>query len=179
MTDKQEKALKAWQAKERAKAKRHGDYDTWARKCMKECGFFVHFVGSNEPCADCGEEHDHTTATWPDHLANIHTHGFEQTWKHPDFQIVLAMPPQVAQSIFWKFADQVRAGKRFEAGKDYADVIEPGPNAKKSSYSVRLAWAEENDRQVLRVLIPDPEGRLPGDQGCEQHYLDQLNFDTD
>lgn len=118
----------------------HGDM-------LAKHGFYVHYV-PNDPQTDPG--------------VNAHTHGFEETWGHVDFQIVLPLNPEMVHGIFWSLANAVKAGKKFAAG-DHEGVI--------TNFSVRMVEAWENDREVLRVLLPDESGKFPDDEGCEEKYV--------
>ena len=117
---------------------------------MKKYGWYAHYVPG-----------DTTSPT----EFNAHTHGFMDTWKHPDVQIVAPMPQGTAHGIFWAVVNQLKEGKRFEPGTEYAEILE--------GYTVRFAWAREGSethfkpgsaihivgRPVLRIILPDKEGR--------------------
>lgn len=104
---------------------------------MKKYGWYAHYVPD-----------DPTSPT----EFNAHTHGFEESWGHPDVQIVFPLPQGVAHSIFWNVVHAIKKGKpfRFSAGKPYADIIE--------KYNVTFAWAKEGGRRVLRIILPDEKG---------------------
>lgn len=82
---------------------------------------------------------------------NVHTHGFEASWGHPDVQLVLPLPLETAANILWAVADRVKAGEKFEAGKEYEKIIGRG-------LKVRLTRAKEDGREVLRIIFPSLEG---------------------
>ncbi len=91
--------------------------------------------------------------------ANAHTHGFEETWNHPDIQIVYPIPGNVAHGIFWTVVGHLKEGKRYEPGIRYGEILE--------NYDVMFAWAQEGGRRVLRMILPDPDnvmerGRVGG-----------------
>jgi hypothetical protein len=83
---------------------------------------------------------------------NIHTHGLRESYGHPDLQIVLPLSERVAHGIMINLADEVKAGRRFAPGGVASGIIE--------GYDLSFATATECGREVLRVIIPDPDGRL-------------------
>lgn len=108
------------------------------KKLIEKYGFVVHSVPQNE------------------NRINHHTHGLDVSYNHPDFQIVYPIHPETAHSIFCTLANAVKGGKTFHPDNNYSDII---PN-----YRIRLIRALENDRTVLRVILPDVNGNLmPGD----------------
>lgn len=128
----------------------------WEASAMKECGFVVHFVFDEFH----GKPHPLS------HLVNFHTHGFLETWGHPDLQIVFPLPERVVMGTLWNFADRVKAGEKFVPGVRYLGIAgEP--------YEVKLVEAEEAGRKILRVLIPDKHNKLPGDPGVERAFAIQ------
>lgn len=125
----------------------------WEDGCMKKGGFFMHYV------------------PLPDGYMNAHTHGFRETWKHPDFQIVIPLPERVVADIFWNFAHRAKAGEQFKAGDSVEKII--------SGHPIRLIDAKEEGRPVLRVLLPDPKWRYPGEPDCMPTYEAQMTLETD
>jgi hypothetical protein len=124
-------------------------FDQWARENIEKHGFCIHHV--SEP---------------GDKYSNIHTHGFEKTWKHPDFQIVIPLSQKTAHGIFWELADQVKAGKVFHVGDQVDGVVR--------DYPIRFAAAVENKRDVLRIVFSDAKGRFPGDPDVNPLYDGQV-----
>jgi hypothetical protein len=83
---------------------------------------------------------------------NVHTHGLLESFGHPDFQIVLPLAERVAHAILITLADAVKEGRRFAPGDVAGGIIE--------GYDVGFATATECGREVLRVIIPGPDGRV-------------------
>ena len=125
----------------------------WHSDQLRKCGFYAHFVAEEF----AGLPHPLS------HLVNYHTHGFDETWGHPDLQIVLPLKPATAMDIFWVLAERVKAGEKFEAGKRYSVVA-------KAPYDAMFFKAQEAGRDVLRILIPDAKNRMPEDEGVEPLY---------
>lgn len=128
------------------------DMAKWEGECMERDGFFVHWVQLGD-------------------YVNTHTHGFPATWDHRDFGVVLPIDLDTASAIFWRLAELVESGRKLEDGQVYDDVLQ--------GLRVRLALAREVDRDVLRVLLPDKSGKLPGEEGCDPIFDGQARVDTD
>lgn len=86
---------------------------------------------------------------------NYHTHGFDKSLGHLDLQIVLPLLPKKCHSIAKTIYDQIGFGKKFEHG--HGTVI---PHLDGSRYWVRFIKVQEGDRDVLRVILPAPDGKL-------------------
>jgi len=124
------------------------DVKRWEEEKLEKCGFYVHGVVSRE-----------------EGYINAHTHGFERTWSHRDFQIVLRLPDKVVMDVFWNFARKVKAGEVFCDGMKVEEIVR--------GYPVLLSSAFECRRPVLRVLFPDAKGRFPGDPDVEAAFEHQ------
>ena len=123
--------------------------NAWEIDAMKKSGFYVHYV-SPIP----GSE-----------FVNFHTHGFRKSWDHPDFQIIIPIPPKVGHSLFWDLVDRVKAGEKFKDGDEVDELVR--------NFPVRLVTARETGRDVLRIIIPDKDGRFPGDAGVSELFSQQ------
>ena len=129
-----------------------------------EHGFVIHYTQAR-PDDDRNLIGGQTVA------ANYHTHGFRETWQHEDLQIVFPLRPEVAHGIFWAFANRVRDGESFFADRDYLGLLGGGMR-------VKLINRVEGDRSVLRILLPDAQGLLPGEQGCDPTFNTQPDVVT-
>jgi hypothetical protein len=83
---------------------------------------------------------------------DCHSHGLREHFDHPDFQLVVPLPPEMAHAIMINLADAVKAGRTFKPGEVAGGVIQ--------GFDVGFVAATECGREVLRAIIPDPEGRL-------------------
>lgn len=123
-------------------AEADAQYREWEETNLRKHGWIVHFVERGDPTSPTG--------------TNLHTHGLAESCNHPDFQIVIPLPEKVGHSIFITLADRVKAGERFQAGDTAADVLANG-------LLVKFVNATEGGRPVLRVILPDPSGKVePG-----------------
>jgi hypothetical protein len=67
------------------------------------------------------------------------------------------MNPEIAHSILWSVVeDNIKKGKKFEAGKKYDKLIG-------NDYKVLFLEASENERKVLRMIFPDKDGGFDGE----------------
>ena len=128
--------------------------------------WMIHFEANGEICACCGE----VITGFPEYMANAHTHGMEK-YGHLNFQIVLALDSYTCGTILNNIGLRVQTGEKFKSGDILSDVLADG-------YSVQLVEVEEAERRVLRIMLPDPENRFPGDKGCEYPYNKQKDFKT-
>lgn len=116
------------------------------RTLMRRFGWFSSFI-PDDPTSPTG--------------FNMHTRGFEESWGHPDIQIVVPLPPEVAQGILNRVAVLVKGGEIFEPDHEYKEIL--------LDYTVRFAWAREGDRRVLRIILPDAENRTAREEIAEPH----------
>ncbi len=120
----------------------------WEQEMMKTHGWYVHYISGKNG------------------YANIHTHGLRETFNHPDLQIVMLLKPNIAQGIFTAMIDEIQMGQQFQEGKLYDQVL--------VGYPVMVKAYEEMGRMVLRVLLPDGNGYLPGHPKCDPIFQGQL-----
>jgi len=99
----------------------------------------------------------------PGGIINSHTHGMER-YHHPDFQLVLPISPRQTESILNTIAHEVQNGRKFKPGKYSGEVF---------SCDFRLDAHRETGRDVLRLILPDPEMRFPEDPLCAEPYKHQ------
>lgn len=108
---------------------------------MKKYGWFAHYVPNDE---------DSPTGF------NAHTHGFEDSWGHPDVQIVVGMPQAQLHGILIVIANLLKKGETFEPGRKYEEILQ--------GYPVTFAWAKEGSRRLLRMILPDKDGGVMRDE---------------
>lgn len=84
--------------------------------------------------------------------SNVVTEGFQETWGHKDLQVCFpSLSWERIHDIFWVIANLVKDGNKFQAGKFYDNIIQ--------NYEVQFVNARQNGRDVLRLLICDPNGK--------------------
>lgn len=134
--------------------KRFAMIEEQRRRMMEEYGWLVDFVFPTEE----------------NELANIHTHGVKDSFGHADFQIVLPLQQQLAHSLLVDLVERVKRGEQIVPEKRYNDVIR--------DFDVYFVKKYEGTRLVLRMILPDDEGKYPDEKGCKPIYNEQLNWDT-
>ena len=117
--------------------------------------WIIHIV-ANSTCRLFSERE-----SYKPHLCNIHTHGMREVYNHPEFQIVLDIDYNIAMYILNMLGLMVQEGRRFKAGEAVSGI---------GICDLYLYEATENDKPVLRVILPDPSYRLPDDENCEHPY---------
>ena len=110
------------------------------REAMEQEGWYAHIVVAEK-------EGD---------LANYHTHGMPHSFQHPDLQVVLPMNPNVIHNVVHGIVEKIKEGTVYEDGDVVDDLIQGG-------YSLKFVAATENDRPVLRIIVPDASNNLDPD----------------
>lgn len=124
------------------------------QRLLKEPGWFVHFVPGSE-----GFPYE----------TNVHTHGLKENFDHLDLQVCLPMNPHVTHDILTNvIEDNIKKGTKYEAGKKYNDIIEPSPAFKDMKFQILFLKAEENGREVLRLIFPEKDGSFIGEMSTKQ-----------
>lgn len=95
----------------------------------------------------------HYVVGYPSGCVNAHTHGVADHFGHMDLQITLPIAQSRIQGIFNTVMDRIKSGDRFVDGQ-IADRILREP------CKVKFVLAEDGDRAVMRIILPDPEGNL-------------------
>jgi hypothetical protein len=112
--------------------------DAWHKDMITKHGFCVHYVKEE--------------STFP-YKVNIHTHGIEDHLGHPDLQIVLPVPPDVAAGLFAILYVKIKDGARFSDGQVLKTPEE------EIKLPIKFVSAKEGGRDLLRIILPDVEGR--------------------
>lgn len=129
--------------------KRIAEIKRQEREMLREHGWLMHHVFE-------------TSAHEFGGLANQHTHGLEENYGHKDFQMVLPIDPRITHSLFKTIAERIKAGDEFIEGKEYNNIIQ--------NFNVHFKEVTENDRTVLRLILPDENGKTPTDKDCKKPY---------
>jgi hypothetical protein len=108
------------------------------KEMMEKIGWYAHFV--------------HDEPETPFHI-NYHTHGLTHTFKHPDLQACIPINFEVLHSIVCSIVKQIKEGKKFKAGDKVLDILQ-------NDFPITFMESKECGRDVLRVIFPDPSGRL-------------------
>lgn len=98
-------------------------------------------------------------------LADVHTHGLSSSFGHKDLQVVLPLEPKLIYSIFSNIVSDIKEGAIYRSNIRNPKVL--------NGYDVVLKEFDDNDRTVLRVILPDPNGLFPDEKGCIHPYNKQ------
>lgn len=120
----------------------------WENKAIAERGFYVHYVSAD--------------SSSPTNF-NAHTHGLQAFGDHLDFQLVVPLPPDTAHGIICTLVERVKSGERFVSGQNIDEVIQ--------GFEIKLIEASEDDRRVLRIILPDPKGKLEPNEIDEKYSV--------
>lgn len=126
--------------------------------------WIIHLV-ANGACDECEKEEK----GFLPYTCNAHTHGMEK-YGHPDFQVILSLPPREIGRILNTLGLRVQEGERFQAGRYVSGIY--------ADCDIRLDEFRETGRDVLRAVIPDRQNRFPEDPQCEEPYRLQ-SMDTE
>ncbi len=127
----------------------HDQLEAWQNEQMAANGWFAHFVGPAEKSK----------------LVNYHTHGVLESFGHPDFQIVYGISPPSAEGFFRDLIGRVKNGEKFEDGQVLSGLLK--------KLDILFVERKEQDRQVLRIVFPDPQGYVQRDT-IHENYLCQF-----
>lgn len=94
---------------------------------------------------------------------NVHTHGLPETYGHMDLQICFPLPPEDCHAILINAIEEhIKKGVVFEAGKQYANLIQPSPGHEQKEFKVMFLEVEEDKRKLLRMIFPEQDGGFNG-----------------
>jgi len=121
------------------------------RTAMEKKGWYAHYVSPKNKGEQC----------------NYHTHGLEYSLHHLNFQVVLPIDPHVVHNIIYSIIKRIREGTIFKDGDIAEGIIQNG-------YYIKFVAATENNRPVLRIIIPDADNNLDADT-LDEIYKIQYN----
>ena len=124
---------------------------------MEKFDWIIHYV--QEHTCECCNKHDKPSERIGfDAFANIHTHGFNEH-NHDEMCISLDIGFKLACALLNSIGIRIRNGEAFEEGIR-SNVIK--------DYNVLFYRSNYSD--TLYLLLPDPNGLLPGDDSCMHPY---------
>jgi Domain of unknown function (DUF4262) len=114
--------------------------------------------------------HDHYLG---DRWVYHYTVGFWETLHHPEI-IITMMPPDRAHQFAWLLYRKIRAGARYEAGRNYADIAQRRyltrfGDVTPTWQTMLCYWHHAYYHEwppLLQLIYPDSRGRFPHDPGC-------------
>lgn len=106
--------------------------------------------------------------TMPFHI-NAHTHGLDK-YNHLEFECALPYTAKDMEQIFNILAYLViRKGNHFEEGC-YTNILTDNYRL----YFVEMPDHFDEAKTILRSIYPDDDGKMPWEDGCEEHYALQI-----
>lgn len=129
--------------------------------------WIIHYV-SNNGCACCGTTKNHSNPSYYSlfGFANAHTHGLNKHHQR-ELCIVLDIGMDRAGALLNEMGIRVADGETYFQEGVRTDVLGNGMPVDFISF--------END-PTLYVMLPDPNGYLPGDERCELPYRSQREY---
>jgi len=118
----------------------------WEDECMAKHGWYAHYITKGV---------DGVGAEGLPYKCNLHTHGIPITWPGAlDAQLCLpsSVSPKTAHGFFVMYVDLLKEGYRFRHGDACAKVLK--------DLMVVFARTTEQERDVLRIILPDRHGHL-------------------
>ena len=138
--------------------------------------WIIHLV-ANGACDECGKEEK----GFLPYTCNAHTHGMEK-YDHPDFQVILSLPPREIGRILNTLGLRVQEGERFQAGRYvsgiYADCdicALPGfvdsKNEEKTERNAGYLVVSHSGGGMLRQGTRKGIRRTPANRGMRAHWV--------
>lgn len=119
--------------------------------------WLIGYTTNGEPCAHCGKvEHDFLP-----YFFNAKTHGMDK-YGHKEFQMVLEIDHKMVMYILNSLGKRVQAGEKFQSGDSVSEILQ--------GYDIRLQEFSDGEQPVLRVFLPDSNGKFPDDADCDCIY---------
>lgn len=106
---------------------------------IEKYGWFAHYVYNDKMC--------------PSGI-NIHTHNVWESFKHKDIQVCLNLDPKLLHMVIVNVVEGIKKGVKYVPGKMYAGLVD--------GFKLEFIDAIEGNRKVLRLLIPDENGKYEG-----------------
>jgi len=83
---------------------------------------------------------------------NCHTHGLDHTFNHRDLQIIFPLNDKILIHLLHNCVDYIKENKHIPIEKELTGIIQ--------DYHCKFVRAQECDRDVLRMIVPDKYGNL-------------------
>ena len=101
---------------------------------------------------------------------NAFTQGLQETFSHTDLQIVLPVGQEKCASIFHTLKTYISEGNTIETNQIHSGLL-PFPflaiEVPKSAHTQNL--------DVIRIVLPDSNGKFPHEDACDPHFKAQFN----
>ena len=122
----------------------------------------IHYVQGHD-CEICGKHNENPIGFTG--FANIHTHGLSK-YNHKELCIPLDIGFKLSGTILNQCGIRIKLEhNEYVPGKDYS-VIQNLP----------VLFYEFDNSNTLYMIMPDPNGKFPEDDGCEFPYNKQILY---
>lgn len=128
---------------------------------MTKPNWIIHFVQEHD--CDCCGKHEEDKGHVLTGFANIHTHGFS-TNNHDEICVPFDIGTKVIMQILNTMGFRIR---------DLNDTFDVGKNSTILGGDFDVEFYRSNNSKVLYMLLPDPNNKFPGEEGCEFPYSQQ------
>lgn len=125
------------------------------REMVDKYGFMVRYVFETEQSEFDG-------------LANIYTVGLPETQSHLNVQVVLPLPQNIVHGVISSLVHLIQSGQSFKDGDQSFEVLD--------GMWVSFKEFDNMGQKMLRIMLPDAEGRLPYHEECDEMYKRQLEI---
>ena len=117
---------------------------------LKKFGWYAHYIEDDK--------------NFPFNI-NFHTHGLNK-FDHLDLQVCLPIDVKIIHQIFFEIIDRIKNKEKFYENKKYSNIIK--------EFDVIFISVVEDNRNVLRLILPDSLGNLDVDK-MEERYRKQYD----
>lgn len=101
------------------------------------------------------------------YIGNFHTHGLNEYNNQRELCIVLNIPGNTAKGLLNSMGLRVANGETVFTEGIRTDILDNGMDVQLMTF--------DND-PTLYVILPDPNGKLPMDDDCEEPYKFQYEY---
>lgn len=119
-----------------------------AKQALAEYGWYIHYVFDDNACPNS---------------TNIHTHGLPDKYNHKDLQICFPVGFELAGGILHAAVNLIAEGVVFQEEVFYEKIL--------NNYTVKFIAAIECRRPVMRMILPDSNGKLAKPGYAEQLFM--------
>jgi hypothetical protein len=116
---------------------------------FREYGWFAHYAQVDKKYLDA------------------HTHGLMKSFGHYDLQCVLPIDPKRTQTLFASLVEEISKGATFKEDVIYRGII---------NCPIKFKLFKQEDRYVLRLIVPDKTFKFPEDEGCAELFKYQYDI---
>ena len=125
------------------------------RALLAKFGYFIHHVRPDKATL----------------YADSHTHGLKKSRNHPELQAVLPLHPDILHQILHNAVRVIDTGEHLQNDTYISGILD--------TYKVHIRSYMGEKGSYFRLILPDPNGKFPGDPGCNPLYKGQASDPPD